>query len=107
MYFAVTVTMECAIAGVRKVRTCQTCKVASKQRTEYGRRQTIACSNRKVCWILRLLLVTCRTDLLTKYSTACELVELESGQVLAADKPKDEAYLLLWGSERHEITRDE
>jgi hypothetical protein len=45
VYFAVTVTMECAMAGVREVRTCQTCKVASKQRTEYGRRQTIACSN--------------------------------------------------------------
>ena len=30
VYFAVTVTMECVIAGVREVRTCQTCKVASK-----------------------------------------------------------------------------
>ena len=58
-------------------------------------------------WVPGLLLVTCRTDLWTKSSTACDLVELESGQVLAADKPKDEAYLLLWGSERHEITRDE
>lgn len=45
VYFAVTVRVESVIAGVREVRTCQTCKVASKQRTEYGRRQTIACSN--------------------------------------------------------------
>jgi len=37
--------MECVKAGVREERTCQTCKVASKQRTEYGRRQPIACSN--------------------------------------------------------------
>ena len=58
-------------------------------------------------WVPRLLLVTRRTDLWTKGSTACELVELESGKVLAAYKPKDEAYVLLWGSERHEITRDE
>ena len=35
------------------------------------------------------------------------LVLLESGKDLAADKMRNEAYLLLWGSERHEITRDE